>query len=90
MTHAADPSGMLRSALAERYRAERELARGGMATVFLARDLRHDREVAIKVLRRSSPRSSARIGPWPGSGGWRLAVVDQGDERWHAVAARAG
>jgi serine/threonine-protein kinase len=41
----------LRSALADRYRVDRELARGGMATVFLAEDLRHSRTVAIKVLR---------------------------------------
>ncbi len=41
----------LRSALADRYRVDRELARGGMATVFLAEDLRHGRTVAIKVLR---------------------------------------
>jgi tetratricopeptide (TPR) repeat protein len=40
----------LTTALAGRYRIERELGRGGMATVFLARDLRHDREVAIKVM----------------------------------------
>jgi eukaryotic-like serine/threonine-protein kinase len=38
-------------ALAGRYRVERELGRGGMAIVYLARDLRHNREVAIKVLR---------------------------------------
>ena len=37
-------------ALAGRYRIERELGQGGMATVYLAQDLRHDREVAIKVL----------------------------------------
>ncbi|HET7459586.1 MAG TPA: protein kinase [Gemmatimonadaceae bacterium] len=37
--------------LAGRYAIEREIARGGMATVYLARDLRHDRPVAIKVLR---------------------------------------
>ncbi|MES2521385.1 MAG: protein kinase [Gemmatimonadota bacterium] len=37
--------------LAERYRMERELGQGGMATVFLAQDLKHDRQVAIKVLR---------------------------------------
>jgi eukaryotic-like serine/threonine-protein kinase len=41
----------LSSALADRYRIERELGQGGMATVYLARDVRHDRMVAIKVLR---------------------------------------
>ena len=46
----ADPLEHLRSALADRYRVERELGRGGMATVFLAEDLRHRRRVAIKVL----------------------------------------
>jgi serine/threonine-protein kinase len=40
----------LRSALAESYRIERELGSGGMATVYLGHDLRHDRDVAIKVL----------------------------------------
>ncbi len=40
----------LRTALAERYRLERELGAGGMATVYLAQDLKHDRKVAIKVL----------------------------------------
>ena len=40
----------LAKALASRYRVERELGAGGMATVFLAHDLKHDREVAIKVL----------------------------------------
>src|SRR6476661_5624828 len=37
--------------LADRYRIERELGAGGMATVYLAHDLKHDRAVAIKVLR---------------------------------------
>jgi serine/threonine protein kinase len=41
----------LAAALAGRYRIERELGRGGMATVYLARDLKHDRPVALKVLR---------------------------------------
>jgi serine/threonine-protein kinase len=41
----------LATALAGRYHIEREIGRGGMATVHLARDLRHDRWVAIKVLR---------------------------------------
>jgi len=41
----------LPAALADRYRIERELGAGGMATVYLAEDLRHDRKVAIKVLK---------------------------------------
>ncbi len=49
----------LTSALAERYRIERELGAGGMATVYLAEDLKHDRQVAIKVLR---PELAAVIG----------------------------
>jgi eukaryotic-like serine/threonine-protein kinase len=40
----------LTAALADRYRIERELGQGGMATVYLAHDVRHEREVAIKVL----------------------------------------
>ena len=41
----------LAEALKDRYAIQRELGRGGMATVYLATDLRHDRQVAIKVLR---------------------------------------
>jgi serine/threonine-protein kinase len=41
----------LSSALADRYRIERELGAGGMATVYLAADVKHDRKVAIKVLK---------------------------------------
>jgi eukaryotic-like serine/threonine-protein kinase len=49
----------LTTALAGRYAIERELGQGGMATVYLARDLRHDRKVALKVLR---PELAAVIG----------------------------
>jgi serine/threonine-protein kinase len=47
----ADTLPRLTAALADRYRIERELGRGGMATVYLATDLKHHRPVAIKVLR---------------------------------------
>jgi serine/threonine-protein kinase len=40
----------LKTALADRYAVERELGRGGMATVFLAHDRKHERRVAIKVM----------------------------------------
>ena len=50
----------LAAAVADRYRIERELGQGGMATVYLAADLRHDRKVALKVLR---PELAATIGP---------------------------
>jgi Tol biopolymer transport system component len=54
----ASPSRLV-EALGDRYRIERELGRGGMATVYLARDLRHGRAVAVKVLR---PELAAVIG----------------------------
>ena len=53
------PLLQLTSALSDRYRIERELGAGGMATVYLAEDLRHGRKVAIKVLR---PELAAVIG----------------------------
>ena len=49
----------LEAGLPERYRLERELGEGGMAVVFLATDLKHDRQVAVKVLR---PELSAVVG----------------------------
>jgi eukaryotic-like serine/threonine-protein kinase len=49
----------LSNAVADRYRVEREIGRGGMASVFLAHDLRHDRDVAIKVLH---PELAAALG----------------------------
>src|SRR4029078_6228610 len=47
---APDTATRLAGALADRYRIERELASGGMATVYLAQRLRHDRRVAVKFL----------------------------------------
>jgi Tol biopolymer transport system component len=49
----------LKAAIADRYRIERELGAGGMATVYLAADLKHDRKVAVKVLK---PELAAVIG----------------------------
>jgi eukaryotic-like serine/threonine-protein kinase len=54
-----DPASHLAAALADRYKIERELGQGGMATVYLAHDVRHDRKVALKVLR---PELAAVIG----------------------------
>jgi serine/threonine-protein kinase len=51
MGNIVDPLDRLKQALQDRYTIERELGQGGMATVYLARDLRHDRPVALKVLR---------------------------------------
>ena len=54
-----NPLERLSAVLADRYRIERELGQGGMATVYLAHDLKHDRQVALKVLR---PELAAVIG----------------------------
>jgi eukaryotic-like serine/threonine-protein kinase len=56
----ADPIARLTAALAERYQIHRELGAGGMATVYLAQDLRHHRDVAVKVLR---PELAQTLGP---------------------------
>jgi len=55
-----DLRSRLSAALADRYRVEREIGRGGMATVFLALDLKHDRLVALKVLH---PQIASALGP---------------------------
>src|SRR5437870_10178954 len=56
----ADLLARVQAALAGRYTIERELGRGGMATVYLAQDRKHHRQVAIKVLK---PELAAALGP---------------------------
>ena len=55
----ADPITRLNAALEGRYRIERELGEGGMATVYLADDIKHERKVALKVLK---PELAAVVG----------------------------
>ncbi|MGH7551424.1 MAG: serine/threonine-protein kinase, partial [Longimicrobiales bacterium] len=55
----SDPSARLQRALEGRYRIQRGIGEGGMATVYLAEDLKHDRMVALKVLR---PELAAVVG----------------------------
>jgi TolB-like protein len=57
---ANDRLSRLKASLASRYSLQRELGRGGMATVYLAQDLQHDRPVALKVLH---PELAATLGP---------------------------
>ncbi len=55
----SDPVARLNAALEGRYAIERELGEGGMATVYLADDLKHERKVALKVLK---PELAAVVG----------------------------
>src|SRR3990172_9840162 len=55
----SDPVARLSAALAGRYRVERQIGEGGMATVYLAEDVRHHRKVALKVLK---PELAAVVG----------------------------
>ena len=55
----SDPVTRLNAALAGRYAIERELGEGGIATVYLADDLKHERKVALKVLK---PELAAVVG----------------------------
>ena len=55
----SDPVARRNAALAGRYAIERELGEGGMATVYLADDLKHERNVALKVLK---PELAAVVG----------------------------
>ena len=56
----SQPLDRLKAAVAERYQIEREIGRGGMATVYVAQDLRHHRPVALKVLH---PHVTVSLGP---------------------------
>ena len=65
----------LSAALADRYRIDRELGAGGMATVYLAEDLKHNRKVALKVLK---PELAVAIGAerfWPRSRQRRICSI---------------
>ena len=76
----ADPVTRLNAALEGRYRIERELGAGGMATVYLADDIKHERKVALKVLK---PELAAVVFPISRSPCWRAAglVAGQGRQR---------
>ena len=52
----SEPVTRLNAALDGRYRVERELGEGGMATVYLADDIKHERKVALKVRKREENR----------------------------------
>ncbi len=60
----AEQLDSLTAALSDRYTIERELGSGGMATVYLAHDLKHDRKVALKVLH---PELATVLGPEVGA-----------------------
>jgi serine/threonine-protein kinase len=63
-----DERNALAAALAGRYEIDREIGRGGMATVYLARNLKHARNVALKVL---SPELGAILGVGTSIRPWR-------------------
>ena len=64
----------LKAALSDRYTIEREVGAGGMATVYLAQETKHDRKVAVKVFR---PELAAALGTERGSwaGSWHVAAM---------------
>ena len=78
----------LTSGLSDRYAIDREIGRGGMATVYLARDVKHDRRVALKVLNPelgAVPFVELRLHPGKLRAGPRAAAVRQ-TQRSHSGA----
>ena len=73
------------AALQDRYRIERELGQGGMATVYLAEDLKHDRKVALKVLQARARRRARRRAVRAGDQDHRGAAASA-----HPAAVRLG
>lgn len=63
----------LKAALSDRYSIEREIGSGGMATVHLAHDIRHERSVAVEVLR---PELATALGPDPFLHEVRIAALE--------------
>ncbi len=92
----------LKVALADRYVIERELGQGGMATVYLAHDVRHNRKVALKVLRPEDWGQDSRVAevlekwnvlqgrPVFAAGELRSALVSGGARAMYARLARTG
>ncbi len=70
----SDPVSRLNAALEGRYRIERELGEGGMATVYLAEDLKHDRRVALKLIDTDRPAIHPVLSP---DGRWLAYVSDE-------------
>jgi serine/threonine protein kinase len=83
-----EPPDLLATALRDRYTLQRELGRGGMAVVWLAHDVRHDRPVALKLLH---PELAAELGPERFLREIRLtARLQHPHIRLHATSAEAG
>ena len=85
-----DAQQRLAAALTGRYRVEREVGTGGMATVYLAEDLKHHRKVAIKVLREVDDLSRPSIRPdfAAGAGRFFFTVEDRQSDVWVAEVAK--